>query len=609
MAVKLAETKNNESVCPAPGTALAVIPPSAVGFLRIPGLGVLWQLFVALTVFRTYLQEYWNSAVGWIPGLDTKSWIAVGRRFNNSWGPTHRNETTQMCDEDFYDGLTWIWTGTGYPICLGTFYPTNWMVGVTVLILVLKWKRSAIVAAAMAGLGYQIFQMVRRTVMEHMSTEEVVDEFRRWAGMQPVSIIVQESKIVGSDIKPKAGACHLSQIGFQVKGVLIGHGWRMDDYMIAPSHVLNDCIEEQTQLLGPKGTISVYTQDLVDQAKEIASDVVAIQLESRCFSVLGSKTARPAPLAASKTVSVKTMDGLSSVGSLQAAEQFGTLVYMGSTQGGFSGTLYTDGERIYGMHMWGNSNGNGGMEALYIKKRLEKHIGKAEESSEDARTVKEIDNWEEMEDGKGLGRTTHGKYYDLASTLVTQLRENQAERAASRLDEWYPGKGSANIGGLNWAAHAEEYNAESVRRTQTTLKAVEGQAMRASESLKGLVEDSKAEMTESMKMFRQTMQLIQDDAKERMLEQQTPLPRVPESGFSGEDQRTLDNVSQLTSARYQASESLTSKGEESKQGEDELVKTYETLSSKQRKDLLSMLKSYKENLQGTSPPIVQQKQN
>lgn len=102
-----------------------------------------------------------------------------------------------------------------------------------------------------------------------------------------------------------------------------------------------------------------------DQVRELDADAILIPSNFAPSGVVQAKLARAA-LLGENSMQVEISNGVQrSVGPVVASKSFGSLIYSGSTVGGFSGSPYYSGRTVLGMHT-GAAAVNYGYEAGYL---------------------------------------------------------------------------------------------------------------------------------------------------------------------------------------------------------------------------------------------------
>nr|QXV86571.1 hypothetical protein [Solemoviridae sp.] len=184
----------------------------------------------------------------------------------------------------------------------------------------------------------------------------------------------EESKL----IKPK---CQF-MIGDFSNGTFTGYGngVRIGDHAVFPGHVWADC-DSKTIAFYDRSLLqlTVDNVDLID----IDTDLVALKLTERQWSVLGTVKPRIAHEAHRQFASVMGVFGKGTTGNLtDDPSVFGKVNYAGTTKAGYSGSAYMVQGQLAGIHCHGGAV-NGGYSASYVYVTLMHYAKEVPEDSED----------------------------------------------------------------------------------------------------------------------------------------------------------------------------------------------------------------------------------
>lgn len=163
--------------------------------------------------------------------------------------------------------------------------------------------------------------------------------------------------------------------------VVIGCAVRFDNNMlVAPDHVLGGDGVESHYALGTQSRVSLAGKERVS----LDTDLVAIQLTDREFSMIGITVCKIAPLVDNGVFA--QVVGPESKGTVGLAKPdqtiFGRVIYYGTTLHGYSGAAYMSGMSVVGIHQMGGAV-NGGYSASYVWCMIKLHYNLRFESSED----------------------------------------------------------------------------------------------------------------------------------------------------------------------------------------------------------------------------------
>lgn len=193
---------------------------------------------------------------------------------------------------------------------------------------------------------------------------------------------VMESRREGSDEAVMTAPRFQARVGYfrDSKFVALGCCVRMSEgYLVGPDHVLGESVVEKF-VYGRQSYLSLKNKERL----HLATDLVAIKLTDREFSTIG---VTESPLVSVPRGGIFAQivgpEGKGTTGNLvNDVTSFGRVTYHGTTLGGYSGSPYTDGNRMLGIHQCGGSL-NGGYSASFVWMRLKKLAKIRLESSED----------------------------------------------------------------------------------------------------------------------------------------------------------------------------------------------------------------------------------
>lgn len=209
---------------------------------------------------------------------------------------------------------------------------------------------------------------------------------------------------------------------------LIGSGIRVGEYLLTPTHNLMDG-QDIHMIGGAKDAVHVKLD--MEHVIDIAPDVSAIMFTEATWSQLGIARARLGCVSGKTTAQcVSSVDMRMSIGTLnvEADGCLGRLVYQGSTIAGYSGSAYTTGNKVLGMHTHGKEVGGGGYEIMYLYMKLKLATRQWDERDDnydytDAQyaTMQYEDGGEGL--GKAIVRETSGKYQLVKSELISRIEQ------------------------------------------------------------------------------------------------------------------------------------------------------------------------------------------
>nr|WKV33919.1 MAG: RNA-dependent RNA polymerase [Riboviria sp.] len=146
---------------------------------------------------------------------------------------------------------------------------------------------------------------------------------------------------------------------------------------------------------------------------------------------------RMGPLRKSTTVTIVSgCDRKYSLATLQPTIPLGRVAYSGSTQPGFSGSAYSTGEVVLGMHCHGGTRG-GGYEILYLYVRLKEILDTPVEDSEEffMRQATYGFDYEQLGMDSVVVRMTDGGYARTKQSILEQMKRIETTKDSNWADE------------------------------------------------------------------------------------------------------------------------------------------------------------------------------
>nr|UGO57360.1 MAG: hypothetical protein 2 [Riboviria sp.] len=237
--------------------------------------------------------------------------------------------------------------------------------------------------ASLSSLGHQVkslFNLLGFNFLKNMYFR-----FRQWLkkpkdgdrfDLRPAATTFRgESTVAGSN---EIAASHRTGEVFIGEGDCIyGKGCRIYNWLVFPEHVKQSCKEKLT-IAHPSGKASRTFNFQGDEREklsgidgcfiDLATDVVCILLPDDIWSRLGIGKVNVGFIESGSNVTITGISGRGTIGVLSPsfANGFGMVRYGATTMAGYSGALYTSGNRAVGMHLWGGS-ANIGMALDYIR--------------------------------------------------------------------------------------------------------------------------------------------------------------------------------------------------------------------------------------------------
>lgn len=277
----------------------------------------------------------------------------------------------------------------------------------------------------MLASAYVAYRLVRwmKTFKRFRKSQRVVDGLAVCSeGVNPNSPLLELGKIPKGQVAvalKKDGNLHI-----------VGGGIRVEDYLITPTH--NTYHGYECWILHDSKEAKVDTETAID----LAADVTAFSVAESTWTRLGVAKVRLAPLRDSATVSVtSSCDRKYSVATLTAASPMGRVVYEGSTQPGFSGSVYMNGTAAVGMHNHGGVRG-GGYELLYLYQRLRAAIDQPCEDSTEF-MLKEARRgylYEELGNDAVVVRFADGNYHRTKREILERMTKLDTKKWADEVE-------------------------------------------------------------------------------------------------------------------------------------------------------------------------------
>jgi len=190
---------------------------------------------------------------------------------------------------------------------------------------------------------------------------------------------VLESRRPGSDeVEMTSPPCQ-ARVGVMRDGqfVVIGACIRLEDCLVAPDHVIGG---GDKYIYGRQNCVSLKGKEIVS----IGTDLSYVQMTEKELSTIGISVAK---LSAVPDLGIYSqIVGPMSKGTTGVLRNdprsFGRVVYEGTTIAGYSGSAYTSGPHVYGLHQMGGQV-NGGYAITFVWARLRAALRMKPESSED----------------------------------------------------------------------------------------------------------------------------------------------------------------------------------------------------------------------------------
>lgn len=243
------------------------------------------------------------------------------------------------------------------------------------------------------------------------------------------------------------------QVQIKLPGLLIdshnGYGFRLGDYLVAPTHVVWE--HDEVLLQGPRGKYLITLPDM-KKSKGI-TDVCYTLLPESLWANIGVSTVSIDTSA--EQVTIHGQKG-TSTGYLRKTNVLGQYSYTGSTVPGMSGSLYASQGKAIAMHMGANAINNLGVSLAMIQvdlHRLQK-VFRPESSDEQVYSNTDFTNqggWQTTQ-LNGYMDDVYSQSQDEMDRLFEKEREVLAKRT-KEIDDYLQSKRSE---GTAWADMNEE---------------------------------------------------------------------------------------------------------------------------------------------------------
>nr|QXV86559.1 hypothetical protein [Solemoviridae sp.] len=191
-----------------------------------------------------------------------------------------------------------------------------------------------------------------------------------------------ESRRVGSEerdmTRPKS-QCIIAQ-ETDGKMMVLGCAIRLDgNHLVAPDHVIGGDENVEKFAKGNQSWVSLKGKERI----LLDADLAAIYLTDKELSTIGVTVAKVGPVIDPGTFGqVVGPECKGTIGQVKNDPLcFGRLIYSGTTLGGYSGSAYTAGNHVLGLHQMGG-NVNGGYSASYVRNLLMVHLKQRFETDE-----------------------------------------------------------------------------------------------------------------------------------------------------------------------------------------------------------------------------------
>jgi len=165
------------------------------------------------------------------------------------------------------------------------------------------------------------------------------------------------------------------QFAFMANGKPVGHGLRIGDFLVAPTHVVSQV--SIIKASNSKGEVTLYDLSAFTWS-ELATDVSFLPLPSQVHM----PKARIGPVQPGMARVTCNEPNSGTVGQVSLLA-FDLVAYMGSTRAGFSGAGYVQNGAVVAMHLGGNGVANLGIPTELISLRLRAVVYQAESSDYD----------------------------------------------------------------------------------------------------------------------------------------------------------------------------------------------------------------------------------
>lgn len=191
---------------------------------------------------------------------------------------------------------------------------------------------------------------------------------------------ILESRRAGSEETPMTSPKYQAVVAIRDGDAMrvLGCAVRFDGVLVAPDHVLGGSPDIEKYVKGSQSWLPLAGRERIP----LDTDLVAIEMSEKDFATIGISACKVASLGVQTEFSqIVGPEAKGTVGQLKHdAICFGRLVYTGTTIQGYSGSAYTAGPKVLGIHQMGGAV-NGGYSAEYINNLLLVYLKRRYESS------------------------------------------------------------------------------------------------------------------------------------------------------------------------------------------------------------------------------------
>lgn len=331
-----------------------------------------------------------NSTFG---GLMPESWIGLAILKLTYLGVL--TETVRDVERSPDGWVEWLWSWLGYRF-FRQEYDLNLEVLRLLLLLLLCALTIVLIIHTLLDWWLLVFSWIRAIlapifsligevsmcVFRLLASSGPPDKTRLLVNYSGPSLCLVESKREGSELCPLIFPNSQVRIGFLqgdvFKASACGVVIYVNDipFLLTAEHAIG-CYPDGFSIMGKAGTVFINmpngsSDDSISSGREchqLDTDVVAIRLSPNEASKAGVSRAQVLPILPNTgaAASICGADGGGSVARLNHGYSFGSLVYDGSTVGGFSGAGYYCGKQLAGIHLSGGAvNGGYSAQCAYI---------------------------------------------------------------------------------------------------------------------------------------------------------------------------------------------------------------------------------------------------
>lgn len=233
-----------------------------------------------------------------------------------------------------------------------------------------------------------------------------------------------ESKRFGSEEQEMTPPKCQCRVGYMFDGDFIAIGCAVrffNGMLVGPDHVLADSNTEKFAR-GRQSQVSLKGKDRIP----LYTDLVAIKLTEKELSTIGVTECHLGPVPLNGTLTqIVGVENLGTVGRISTdITTFGRLIYEGTTMKGYSGSAYTVGGAVVGIHLMGGAI-NSGVASKYVWCLMSRVLNvRTEDTADFLETLYEqgeVFTWENGGDPDYYSLHIRGEYHNVTRAALERV--------------------------------------------------------------------------------------------------------------------------------------------------------------------------------------------